>query len=158
MNNKYFEENENLDWKLLLDFNEKLKIQNLKRTKEKSQYDAEGKVPNGKDLIIELKSRNCDYNPSNNTMYNSNEIMIQPDKLIDLMLTSRFEDKIPLFINFTKNGYKIVFNLDNLNIKPRKEYVRTKNIGYNGIEKEIKYFLNLKDALIYDPNNNIVKH
>lgn len=156
--NKFYNENEQRDFELLKEFNEKLQLNNLKRTNPKCEFDAEGMTFNNKNVAIELKYRDADFNVENNTLYNSDEIIIEAHKYIDMINISKFDNKIPLFINFTKNGYKIVFNLDYLSVKPIKRFAYTKNPSYNSVEKEFKYFLNLKDAFIYDKNNKLVKH
>ena len=151
MNQDYANQCEIDDFELLRDFNDKkFKLNKLGRTPSKYSSDASGYTQDGRYINIELKSRDNDINE-----YDS--LQIETHKAYDLLDEYVRDNKIPLYINFLKDGHVVVFNLAKLKHKPYKKRVRTWSKLYQDYENGYKALLKLEDAFIYKKQNNHYK-
>jgi hypothetical protein len=164
-NKKFFNENENRDFNKLVDFNDKYLHAQITRNGEGASIDAYGVLSDGRDAAIELKNRykynlEIDENGNyycikENSSYKCNTIFCEANKMSELLLEYQYNNKRePLYINFTKNDYVLVFNLNKLLIKPDYEIYYVRNEGYNFTEKCYRYLLNITDATIYKKEND----
>lgn len=165
MDKQFFDDNENRDYELLKDFNSKLNLTNLGRTKYLSTIDASGITSTEDIAMIELKYRNYDiakdgeYKIVNKKgTFTGNTVFIESHKASSLYIASVCLKTIPLYINFFDNGYVVVYNMLKLNHEPvetdeRKIYSK----GYQSFEMAKRIELSLKDAYIYRKENNEYK-
>ena len=113
------------------------------------KYDVIGTLKDGRQTIIELKSRNC-----NHDQYY--DLMIEGDKLADGLLYQHFDINITaLYINFYSDGWVSVVNLKHLKHQPRKQKVRRENPGLDGKVENAVYFINALDAVFYDDGGRV---
>lgn len=164
-NKKFFKENENRDFNKLVDFNDKYLHAQITRNGEGESIDAYGVLSDGRNAAIELKNRykynlevdeNGNYYCVNDTNgYSCYTIFCEANKMSELLLEYQYNNKRePLYINFTKNDYVLVFNLNKLVNKPNYEIYYVRNEGYNFTEKCYRYLLNISDATIYKKEND----
>lgn len=170
MDKDYFETSEKICWDKINDFNEHLHMfQGLDRTKGKWHSDCTGytvnKLGERKDWNIELKNRfvylldngkisGCS---DGGKIYIEDNLFIESHKVADLFL-DKIDGLSPLYVNFTLDGYTIIYNLDNLKKRPYKS--DNKNIrsrGYQKFEMAKRQGLYISDAAIYDKDYNLVK-
>ena len=163
-NKQFFNENENRDFNTLVDFNDKYLHAQITRNGEGESIDAYGVLSDGRNAAIELKNRynfnlevdeNGNYycvNVSNG--YSCNTIFCEANKMSELLLEYQYNKREPLYINFTKNDYVLVFNLNKLVNKPQYKILYVENEGYNFTEKCYRYLLNISDATIYKKKND----
>lgn len=143
MDTKYFEKNEENDLKLFNDFNTKTKLfGKIQPTHKYGQYDATA-IAKKRTFAVELKSRNMKIDAFKT-------IMIEDYKYLELLLAKQFENKEPLYINFLNNDTVVLFNMDKLKNKPQfKENVDIESKGYGTKQKERRYYIDLKEAVVY---------
>lgn len=165
MNKNYFNSSEDKCYEKLQDFNQYLRILELGRMEEKSPIDASGLTSMGYIVSMELKNRNQNLirDKENNflvsgTTYIEDTMMIETHKLASLLLEHTVEHRIPLYINFLNDNVVIVHNPTRLKEKPRFEQKKIKSKGYEKIEVGVRMFLSLKDAYIYQKDNNGTWH
>lgn len=149
-NTDYALKKEETDYLLLKDFNTVLKLRDLNQCPEKHTTDASGYTQDGKYINIELKQRDISINT-----YSS--LYIEAHKVGDMLLDYVLENKIPLYINFLKDGYVVVFNLAKLRHRPNKIAKRIWSELYQGFELAKREELKLEDAYIYKKENNQYK-
>ena len=162
MRPEYAEEKEKEDWKLMEEFNEKLKLKNLTRTDEKHTTDAFGYTANDEYVNIELKYRSQKLNENfhiegisrEGKQYTASTIYIESHKIADMLLDFITEKKIPLYVNFLSDGSVIVFNLSKLKHRPRQVAKRIWSELYQGFELGKRQELRIEDAYIYRKENN----
>lgn len=172
MNDKFFQNIEREDYRLLQELNEKFNIKELGETPFGTSYDASGRTEWGDELVIEIKKRNQNllfdnqnkqfivsgYSYQNNSEYHQPTLMIETHKLSSLLLESVVNKRIPLYVNFLNDGYVAVFNLSKLDTMPLfTKNQKIKSVGYNKIEIGNRLYLNLTDAMIYKKINGIWK-
>lgn len=163
-NKQFFNENENRDFNKLVDFNDKYLHAQITRNGEGESIDAYGILSDGRNAAIELKNRynfnlevdeNGNYYCVNVTNgYSCNTIFCEANKMSELLLEHQYNKREPLYINFTKNDYVLVFNLNKLVNKPQYKILYVENEGYNFTEKCYRYLLNISDATIYKKEND----
>ena len=142
MNQNYFAENEQNDLQLFYDFNYQTKLfDTIIPTEEKSQYDATA-THKSRQFAVELKKRDI-------KLGTFSTIMIEDYKYLELLLAKQFENKDPLYINFLFDDVVIIFNLDKLKHKPTFKNIPIKSKGYEKEQYERRYYLSIKDAIIY---------
>ena len=163
MNREYADRKELDDFKLLLEFNEKLKLKDLGKTPEYYATDASG-ITNHQIINIELKQRrmrlNDDLTLSAKT-YTADTLYIESHKLADMLLDYMYEDKTPLYINFLDDGTVIVHNLARLKSRPKKvNFKKIYSELYGGFELAKRQELRLDEAWIYkkDKDKYILIH
>lgn len=141
----------------LVEFNSKLKLDNLGRTPSGYTSDASGTSFCG-DVNIEIKVRNMEIDPTTLTItghtkddrsYTADTLYIESHKIADLLLDHMCDGKVPLYVNFLNGGYCVVFNLSKLKHRPRKEAKRIYSKLYQGFELAKRQLLDLRDAYIY---------
>lgn len=148
MNLNYFNDNENTDFKLLEEFNEKTRYFNdIERCREKNVIDAI--ATRGENIFnIELKMRYVDINK-----YNS--IFIEPNKVAVLLLEYQLYGKIPLYINFFQDiNCVAIWNLSKITSFGYNPSVTINDKGYEKNKKESRILLYTRDACINIKNNN----
>lgn len=169
MNKQYFEESEKVCDAKLIDFNEKTGIFHDLERIDKQHMDFTGYTLNKLGEItkwnIELKNRNVILREdgtisgctANGRGYTGETLYIEDHKITDLLL-----DKIigyeAVYINFTVNGYIIVFNLNKLTKRPEKTIKN--NIYSKGYEKKEdgrRQGLYLIDAAIFNNEGKLIK-
>lgn len=151
----YFDNNETIDYSMLVQFNEQTKMfQQLRPTKKGSPTDAVGKhytkIGEKRTFNIELKHRYCsiDQYPT---------VYIEDYKMSDMLLHQHIFMIEPLYINFYNDGYVAIFNLAKLTSMPKCEIVNVYSGGKRAEQKqERRYCLDLFDACIYK-DNKLVK-
>ena len=149
-NTDYALKKEETDYLLLKDFNSFLGLKSLDKCPEKHTTDASGYTQDGKYINIELKQRDISINT-----YSS--LYIEAHKVGDMLLDYVLENKIPLYVNFLKDGYVVVFNLSKLKHRPNKVAKRIWSELYQGFELAKREELKLEDAYIYRKENNKYK-
>lgn len=165
MNRDYAFKKEDEDYILLKDFNhDVLKLTELGQTERNESSDATGYTTDGRFINIELKSRDQYLSGSsfligavNEKPYTADTIYLESHKAGDLLLDYVVDKKIPLYINFMKNGYVILFNLSQLKHRPKKVCKKIYSKLYQGFELAKREELPLKDAWIYQRINNKYK-
>lgn len=164
MNRDYALETEKNDYLLLEHFNKVLKLMELGKCPEKHTTDASGYTTDGRIANIELKSRDLHFSgmtligaTSNNMPYTADTLYLEAHKAGDMLLDYVVDKKIPLYINFMKNGYVILFNLSTLKHRPKKVCKKIYSKLYQGFELAKREELQLKDAWIYQMINNEYK-
>ena len=150
MDKVYSREYEDNDYELLQDFNKVLKLTELGRCPENDATDASGYTTDGRLINIELKRRNINIDT-----YKS--IYIESHKVGDMLLDYVCDKKIPLYINFLDNGYVVVYNLAELKTRPKKVVKNIYSKLYQGFEIAKREELYIKDAWIYQKNNDTYK-
>jgi hypothetical protein len=150
-NTDYAEKQEQTDYQLLVEFNEKaLHLKNLTQTPELHHSDATGQTKDGKTINIEIKKRDITINQYP-TLY------IEAHKLADLYLDYVTKDITPLYVNFLNNNYTILFNLVKLKHRPDKTPKRIYSKLYNSYELSVREELLMEDAWIYKDGKLIKK-
>lgn len=165
MDTKFIEENESKDWGMLQDFNkEQHYFKGLIQREKYSTSDASGSTIDGRTFAIELKSRNQvltnDGKISGETYdgktYTANTIFIEAHKLASLLCDYVVKGDEPLYVNFLKDGWTVLYNLAKLTTVPKKKHLTIKSKGYGRQEGEYRFELPLKDAAIFR-NNKLFK-
>lgn len=146
MNEGYARKSEEACFKLLLDFNSKLKLNDLEQLEERSTFDASGHTEDGRYIELELKRRFI-----NHDAYDT--IIIEPYKL---QYAKEHQDAIELYVNFTNDECAIVFNLHNVGNVTKSQYDITSGL-YERTKTSNRYELPLKSAWIYQKQNNKYK-
>lgn len=166
-NLNYFDKLENIDFYKFKKLNEKLRIIDIHRTKRFSFYDCSGTLSNGKEVIIELKSRNYDMVNINNQYsciksieyLDNNQTTFYNSLVIDLSKFSKLYSKLSneneiLYISFFKNNYISIFNFKDL------QEAKISILNYYNIGKEkkqtntLKVLLPISQSYIYKIDNN----
>lgn len=151
MNSEYGLKNEEKDYILLEEFNEKvLKLNKLGQTPKHHHSDASGLTKSGTYINLELKHRNININ-TYPTIY------IESHKVADILLDYICNGKIPLYVNFLADGHVIVFNLAKLKHRPSTVCKYIKSQLYDSFELAKRQELNMRDAYIYELKNNEYK-
>lgn len=146
MNEQYAVNNEIRDFELFKEFSPKLKLKDLGRLEDKKEFDASGYTQDNRYVEIELKNRDITVN-----QYPS--IMIEPYKFA---YARENKDRIPLYVNFTRDGYVILFNLH----KVGKLNERNFNIPsklYERVKESKRYEIPIQKAWIYEKVGNKYK-
>jgi hypothetical protein len=170
MDKQYFEDSEKICDEKLIEFNEKTGFfHDLERIIGKEHRDFTGytinKLGEKTRWNIELKNRKLILQDdgrisgctSKGNVYIDETLYIENHKITDLLL-DRIIGFEPLYINFTLNGYTIVYNLAKLTKRPEKTI--KKNIyskGYEKMEDGRRQGLYLKDAAIFNKDGKLVK-
>ncbi len=150
MNKEFGKQNEKTDYELLKDFNKTLKLTELGMTPENYHTDASGYTTDGRYINIELKRRNIDINT-----YDT--IFIETHKAGDMLLDYVCNKQIPLYINFLKDDYVVVFNLAELKSRPKRVCKFIRSELYDSFELAKRAELKLEDAWVYKKINNKYK-
>lgn len=157
----YFETNEENDWKLLNQFNEKTHLfKSLGKCKEKHHADASGYTADGRTVMIELKKRNVVLTKGgkfSGSTFKDDNLFIESHKFCDLWCDT-FDNYIPLYINFLENEVVAIYILSKLATKPITQKKVIKSNGYNSFEIGHRLGLNIEDALIYKGNKLVKRH
>ena len=164
MNREYAWKKEDEDYILLKDFNKLLKLTKLGQTPRNESSDASGYTTDGRLANIELKQRNQTLSgltllgvTSGGRTYTADTIYLESHKAGDLLLDYVCDGKIPLYINFMKDGYVVLFNLSQLKYRPNHVCKKIYSKLYQGFELSKREELPLKDAWIYQKKNNVYK-
>lgn len=131
-------------------------------TSDREDYDATGKT--GEQILIEVKSYNNPefYRPYGkyNTGDTDNGYQIDEDKIFDLCLTAKEENRIPvLFVNFSDMEVAWIPNLKDS--WSRKKYIRTNDKGLDygkSKSKSNQTYLYLDEAVWTKKKNNEYKN
>lgn len=167
MNQQYFDENENICYSKLIDFNKHTGCFNkIERQEWKSAVDALATGKNGKEYAIELKWRENydlikkDYQNfyiQNDKGFTDNTLFIESHKLCALLLEKIYSNRNPLYMNFFRNGYATVHNVSTLKNKPDFDKEKTiKSKGYQAYEISKRYLLPITDSVIYNNKYDII--
>lgn len=152
INRKYFESNEDADFDLMTSINQLFKIEQLGRTPDKYFYDCSGYTSVGNYLEIELKNR-VNYNLSDFQKFGS--VMLECHKAAQMLLDCQINKATPIYVNFTKDGYAIVFNLHQLKETPKfYNFENIESKGYQRRENGARLLLPMTEAKIYHKNGN----
>ena len=151
MNSEYGLKNEEKDYILLKEFNEKvLKLNKLGQTTKHHHSDASGLTKSGTYINLELKHRNININ-TYPTMY------LESHKAADMLLDYVTLNYVPLYVNFLADGHVVVFNLAKLKHRPKTVCKYIKSELYEGFELAKRQELDMRDAFIYKLENNEYK-
>ena len=156
MNKNYFEQKENENWKLLLDFNEHTHVfDEIGRMPQYYHTDATGSTINKfgeeRKFNIELKMRDVTLLKSGKFQgdkFNENTLFIESHKIADLLLDTIIGYE-GLYINFLNNNVVVIYNVGKLKVRPKLEKKRIPSKGYQGFEMGFREGLHIKDAAIY---------
>lgn len=159
----YFETNEKQDFKMLLTFNNAAHIfSEVGATPQYHHCDATAqtvtKFGEVRKFNIELKRRNLTLGPDGTVMgehFTADTIFIESHKACDLLMDNLMGYE-PLYVNFLNDGIVMIFNLNKLTKRPKKEKKIIKSKGYNTMEVAARQGLYIKDAAIYK-NNKLIK-
>ena len=165
MKSNYYSQEESKDWELLLQFNKKLRLDNMGRTPDKHYYDASGITNCNQYTEIELKNRKgrlvngvLELTKKNNVTYTASTVYIEPQHYSRMIDDNRYNGCVPLYINFLSDGSTIVWNLSTLKKKPEWKYVtHIWDEGKKIYKDEWRILLELEEAFIYDSNNNLIQ-
>lgn len=169
MDKRFFEENEENDWKKLEEFNNKTHLfDHIEPTQEKHHTDASGYTVNKfgekRYFSIELKNRNLnlldDGRISGSTDKGSffdDTIFIESHKIADMLLDC-IDGLEPLYINFFSDGKVVIHNLRKLTKRPKKSNnLNIRSKGYGKFEVAKRQGLYMIDAAIYDDDAKLIK-
>lgn len=145
MNYNYAKKSEAICFQLLQDFNSnsRLKLKDLKQLKERSFFDASGFTQDGRYIEIETKRRFIDHDT-----YDT--IIIEPYKL---QYANEHKDAIVLYVNFTNDGYVLVFNLHNIGQVKKSQFDIPSGL-YERTKTSNRYELPIQSAWKYKKVNN----
>lgn len=143
MNTEYAITNEENDFNLLLQFNQKLKLKELGRTPQKYPTDASGYTQDNKYVELELKRRFINIDAFDT-------LFIEPYKLQCMTMDKKM---IPLYVNFLDNDIIVIFNLSKIK-NPKKTQHNIPSKLYERIKQSNRYELPIKQAWIYKKENN----
>ena len=146
-----FDERERIGFEKLSILNSIWQIAELGQTPKYYSVDASGYTKNGKVIVMENKDRTgytLSYFEKEGTMF------VEGHKWADLLVEANLEHS-PLYCNYTKDGYAIVFQVNdfkNIHLDSRRVHVNSK--GYEqqrneGREFEYKFKLPMTGAWIY---------
>lgn len=154
-----FDERERIGFEKLSMLNSIWQISELGQTPKFYPVDASGYTKNGKTIVMENKDRTgytLNYFEEQGTMF------VEGHKWAELLVEANMQHS-PLYCNYTKDGYAIVFQVDTLkstHLKSKRVPVNSK--GYEqqrneGREFEYKFLLPMTDAWIYklDSENKV---
>ena len=154
-----FDERERIGFEKLTMLNSIWNIDELGQTPKYYPVDASGYTKTGKEIVMENKDRTgytLSYFEEQGTMF------VEGHKWAELLVEANMEHS-PLYCNYTKDGYAIVFQVDNFkntHLKSRRVPVNSR--GYEqqrneGREFEYKFLLPMEDAWIYklDSENKV---
>ena len=154
-----FDERERSGFEKLTMLNSIWQISELGQTPKRCPVDASGYTKNGKIIVIENKDRTgytLSYFEKEGTVF------VEGHKWAELLVEANMEHS-PLYCNYTKDGYAIVFQVNdfkNIHLDSRRVHVNSK--GYEqqrneGREYEYKFLLPMTGAWIYklDENNKV---
>ena len=150
-----FDERERIGFEKLSMLNSIWNIAQLGQTPKYYPVDASGYTKNGKVIVMENKDRTgytLSYFETQGTMF------VEGHKWAELLVEANMEHS-PLYCNYTKDGYAIVFQVDNfkdIHLKSKRVSVNSK--GYEqqrneGREFEYKFLLPMTGAWIYKLDN-----
>ena len=150
-----FDERERIGFEKLSMLNSIWQIAELGQTPKYYPVDASGYTKNGKVIVMENKDRTgytLNYFEQQGTMF------VEGHKWAELLVEANMEHS-PLYCNYTKDGYAIVFQVDNfkdIHLKSKRVSVNSK--GYEqqrneGREFEYKFLLPMTGAWIYKLDN-----
>lgn len=167
MNQKYFDKNEDICYKKLIDFNEHTgNFTDIRRQEWMSPIDVMATGKNNKEYAIELKYRENydlvkkDYQNfyiQNDKGFEDNTLIIEPHKLCALLLDYVYDGKEPLYMNFFRNGYTTVHNVAKMKEKPKLDSEKCyKSNGYESFELSKRYLLPTIESVIYNDNYQLI--
>ena len=162
MNKQYFDYNEINDYDKLCLFNDKTGLfVGVVKMPEKHYFDASAATIDGRDCIIELKSREAvltDKMTVSGHNFNDEDLLIDNDKVADVLLEAICFGYEPLFINFLEDGHTVIHNLLHLKKRP-KRYIRHSSISKGYEEKQVRnrQGIYLCDAAIYNADGQLIK-
>ena len=150
-----FDERERIGFEKLSMLNSIWNIAQLGQTPKYYPVDASGITKTGKTIVMENKDRTgytLNYFETQGTMF------VEGHKWAELLVEANMEHS-PLYCNYTKDGYAIVFQVDNfkdIHLKSKRVSVNSK--GYEqqrneGREFEYKFLLPMTGAWIYKLDN-----
>ena len=146
-----FDVSEQNCWELLQDFiehsNFKSNLKEFNRKEECNYVDATGLTTSNQVLNMELKKRNI-------TINQFPTLDAEGHKLADLYIDYFCDNKIPLYINFLKDGYVVVFNITKLKRRHKAQKERNWSQGYKAFEMTQTQKLDVRDAYIYKKEND----
>lgn len=152
---------EEKDYILLKEFNDQiLHLTELGQTQKAHYTDASGYTTDGRYCNIELKYRDADLTEDlklSAETYIVDSIFIESHKIGDMLLDYVIDKEIPLYVNFLKNDYVILYNLARLKQRPRRAVKKIYSKLYQGFELAKREELLLTDAWIYQKENNVYK-
>ena len=154
-----FDERERIGFEKLSILNSIWQISELGQTPKYYPVDASGITKTGKTIVMENKDR-TGYTLKNKKKEGT--VFVEGHKWAELLVESNMEHS-PLYCNYTKDGYAIVFQVDTLkstHLDSKRVHVNSK--GYEqqrneGREFEYKFKLPMQYAWIYklDENNKV---
>lgn len=152
---------EEKDYILLRGFNDQvLHLTELGQTPKAHYTDASGYTTDGRYANIELKYREADLTDDlkmSAETYVVDSIFIENHKIGDMLLDYVICKEIPLYINFMKNDYVVLYNLSRLKSRPRRTVKKIYSKLYQGFELAKREELSLTDAWIYHKENDTYK-
>ena len=163
---KYFDTKENTDFIKLTVLNDQiLHLNNLGQTPYLHHTDASGYTSTSRYLSMELKDRDVELIEQNGEYYiqgtsqygksySANTLYIEQHKVSAMLLDYITLGYEPIYINFLKGGYVVVYNLARLRTRPHSEAKTIKSRGYNKMEIGQREGLYLTDATIYKMDEN----
>ena len=165
MSKNFYTVEELKDWELLKLFNEKIKLDNLGQTPKKWYFDASGYTHLNQYTEIELKNRNgvlkgncIEFTKKNKDTYTATTVYIEPQHYSRMVDDYRFDDVVPLYVNFLSDGSIIVWNLATLKKKPEWKWVtHIWDEGKKEYKDEWRILLKLDEAYIYNNNYSLIQ-
>ena len=148
-NGKFYRDKEQEDWLAMQSFNSLLSLTQLGQTPVGTFYDVSGYTNDGTLVEIELKGRNISLDDLNNNPVYSEGIIVEAEKISDMLFDSNIEHTIPLYINFLNDNHIVVFNFKRFKKRPQRKKIRIKNQGEGVNEKVTRYYLPLEEGIIY---------
>ena len=148
-NKNFYRDKEQEDWLAMQSFNSLLSLTQLGQTPVGTFYDVSGYTNDGTLVEIELKGRNISLDDLNNNPVYSEGIIVEAEKISDMLFDSNIEGTIPLYINFLNDNHIVVFNFKRFKKRPQRKKIRIKNQGEGVNEKVTRYYLPLEEGIIY---------
>lgn len=149
MDKEFFSQQEEIGFEKMYSLNEYFQLSDFGRTPEKYDFDASGVTKTGSVVAIEIKNR-LNYTLEDFKRFGS--VVIEPHKLAEMYTAHIFDKYIPLYVNFTEDGYAIVFNLtDTKDIKysTSQRYASIQSKGYERTEKGGRFEIPMSYAKVY---------
>lgn len=148
MNTSFFEQKEAEGFAKMEDLNNGfLHLQDFGRTPKMHEFDASGVTQTGERIAVEIKDRDI-------TIDQYETLVIEPHKIAELYMTLLYDNFIPIYVNFTTDGYAVVFNIKNYG-KPKISRISTMSKGYEARENSFRFNLDLSKAYIYKKEGEV---
>lgn len=126
----------------------------------KSQWDASG-ICNSQRVLIEIKVRNAVLTPNlkaSGATFMDDNLFIEDYKLAAILLESKINNFVPIYVNFLADGNVVIFNLEKLTSYKLYSNLSIDSKGYQATQARTNRIgLMLEDATIYSKDGKLIR-